>query len=287
MLSRFAPSPTGLLHLGHAYAALVAEEWAVRGGGRSLLRFEDIDRTRVRAEYYDAVIEDLSWLGLTYPDEPWKQLERLPAYEAALETLKERGVVYPCFCTRREIEVELSGLTSAPQGPEGPLYPGTCRNLSPDQVGAALEQGREPAWRINASIAADLVGSPTFSDQRFGEIVVDPLLLGDAVLARRDIGTSYHLAVVVDDAAQSITHVTRGEDLLASTHLHRVLQLLLGLPLPIYLHHPLVTDEAGRRLAKRDDARSIRSYRESGLSPSDIRAMLPELPRFTPWPIDS
>ncbi|GAA5482232.1 tRNA glutamyl-Q(34) synthetase GluQRS [Haloferula sargassicola] len=278
MFTRFAPSPTGLLHLGHAYAAEVAFQLAVRRGGTCLLRFEDIDHTRIRPEYYEAAIKDLDWLGIRFEETPWRQLDRLDAYGLTLETLKSLGVVYPCFCTRREIEAELDAMTSAPQGPEGPLYPGTCRGLGAGKIAALRAEGREPAWRIDAAAAAERCGPLTFEDLRFGRVEVDPFLLGDAVLARRDIGTSYHLAVVTDDAAQQISHVTRGEDLLASTHLHRVLQALLGFPEPRYLHHPLVTDSSGRRLAKRDDARALRTYRESGLSPAEIHAMLPPLP---------
>lgn len=278
MVTRFAPSPTGLLHLGHAYAAWVACELACRDGGTCQLRFEDIDHTRVRDHFYDAAIDDLAWLGLTFPEPHLRQLDRLPAYDAALDTLRETGLAYPCFCTRREIEAELAAMTSAPQGPEGPLYPGTCRRLSAAERKHRLDAGEIPSWRLDARAAAETTGPLAFTDLLHGAHEVDPLLLGDAVLARKDIGTSYHLAVVVDDAFQQITHVTRGEDLLPSTHLHRVLQALLGLPEPVYLHHPLVTDENGRRLAKRDDARSLRSLRDSGLSPGEIRATLPPFP---------
>ncbi|MBB5350160.1 glutamyl-Q tRNA(Asp) synthetase [Haloferula luteola] len=278
MITRFAPSPTGLLHLGHAYAAWVAAEWARRAGGQFLLRFEDIDHTRVRENFYTAASEDLAWLGFAPDAPPIRQLDRSDAYDQALARLRELRVVYPCFCTRKEIEAEIASMSTAPQGPEGPLYPGTCRQLSPDDQQRFLAAGREPTWRIDAHRAAAKVGRLHFHDGLHGEMQVDPSLLGDAVLARRDIGTSYHLAVVTDDAWQKITHVTRGDDLLPSTHLHRVLQTLLGHPAPLYLHHPLVTDAAGRRLAKRDDARSIRAYRESGLSPTEIRAMLPPLP---------
>ncbi len=281
MVTRFAPSPTGPLHLGHAYAAWVAAELAARHGGTYLLRFEDIDHTRVRPEYYEAAINDLAWLDIRHTAPPWRQLDRRPVYDSTLEALKALGVLYPCFCTRREIEAELAAMASAPQGPEGPLYPGTCRHLSPREIQNRFAEKREPAWRLDATAAAARCGKLTFDDLRFGTIEVDPLLLGDAVLARRDIGTSYHLAVVTDDAAQRVTHVTRGEDLLGSTHLHRLLQKLLGFPEPTYLHHPLVTDDSGRRLAKRDNARSIRAYRESGLSPGEIHAMLPPFPEPT------
>jgi len=260
-ITRFAPSPTGKLHLGHAYAAKVAHNLAREQRGRFLVRFEDIDHTRVRPEFYQGILEDLRWLGLDWDEEPWKQLDRLAHYQAGLDRLKALGIVYPCYCTRREIETELANLSHAPHGPEGPLYPGTCRGLTtpPDD--------REPAWRLDFKKATDLVGPLTFHDQGHGQIAVDPGLLGDVILARKDIGTSYHLAVVIDDAAQKITHVTRGEDLLGSTHIHRVLQALLNLPEPTYLHHQLILDDSGERLAKRHDALAIATLREWGADP--------------------
>ncbi len=259
--TRFAPSPTGKLHLGHAYSARVAHDLARKQNGRFLVRFEDIDHTRVRPEYYEGILTDLRWLGLAWDEEPWKQLDRLEHYQAALDRLKALGVVYPCYCTRREIETELTNLTHAPHGPEGPLYPGTCRGL------ATPPADREPAWRLDFQKGADLVGLLTFHDLRHGKIDVDPGLLGDVILARKDIGTSYHLAVVIDDAAQKITHVTRGEDLLGSTHIHRLLQTLLNLPEPAYLHHQLILDDSGQRLAKRHDALAISTLRERGEDP--------------------
>ena len=260
MITRFAPSPTGRLHLGHAYAAKVAHDLARADGGRFLLRFEDIDHTRVRPEYYEGILEDLQWLGFSWDDEPWKQLDRLEHYQAALDQLKAMDVVYPCYCTRREIETELAQLTNAPQGPEGALYPGTCRDL------AQVPRNREPAWRLDTRKAAELVGKLTFHDEKHGNVPVIPDLLGDVILARKDIGTSYHLAVTVDDAAQKITYVTRGEDLLSSAHVHRVLQKLLKLPEPIYLHHRLILDDSGQRLAKRHDALAITTLRERGVT---------------------
>ncbi len=271
--TRFAPSPTGLLHLGHAFAARVAREQASPGG--YLLRFEDIDHTRVRPEYYAAAREDLAWLGLAPDRETPPQLERAARHREVLARLRSLEAVYPCFCTRREVEAEISRMTSAPHGPEGPLYPGTCRALEPEERARRLETGGAPAWRLNATKAATLVGPLDFDDRRHGRVQVDPGLLGDLVLARKDIGTSYHLSVVADDADDGITLVTRGEDLLPATHVHRLLQALLGLPAPEYLHHRLVTDENGRRLAKRDDARSIRHFRDAGCSAGEVLAMLP------------
>lgn len=272
-VTRFAPSPTGLLHLGHAYAALVARKEASTGG--YLLRFEDIDHTRVRPEYYTAAREDLIWLGLEPDRETAPQLERSRRHQAVLDRLRSLDAVYPCYCTRREVEAEISSMASAPQGPEGPLYPGTCRNLAADRIASFEAEGRQPAWRLNAGQVSRITGPLGFCDRRHGRIDVNPELLGDLVLARKDIGTSYHLAVVADDADDGITLVTRGEDLLPATHVHRLLQKLLELPEPDYLHHPLITDEHGRRLAKRDDSRSIRHYREQGLDPGEVLALLP------------
>ena len=271
MITRFAPSPTGHLHLGHLYAAKVAFDLAQKGDGQFLVRFEDIDHTRVRPEYYQSILDDLTWLRLTWDGIPWRQLDRLDAYQKALETLKAQDLVYPCTCTRREIEAELKNLAHAPHGPEGPLYPGTCRGkTNPSNI--------EPAWRLDIEKALNFLQQKskhplTFHDDRFGEITADPHQLGDVILARKDIGTSYHLAVVVDDAAQNITHVTRGEDLLTSTHIHRLLQALLDLPLPQFHHHPLVLDENGERLAKRHNALSLKSLHESGLTRAEIFKM--------------
>jgi glutamyl-Q tRNA(Asp) synthetase len=273
--TRFAPSPTGRLHLGHALAARVAHDLARRHGGEFLLRHEDIDTTRVREEYHAAIETDLRWLGLEWDGPALRQRDRLPAYETALAQLRDRGLVYPCFCTRREIQDEVAAMGAAPHGPEGPLYPGTCRHLSPDQRLQRLAAGASPAWRLDAQLTAALTGSLTFTDLRHGRITVRPALLGDVVLARKDIGTAYHLAVVVDDAFQAVSHVTRGEDLLPATHVQRLLQTALGLPEPVYLHHPLVLDDHGRRLAKRHDALAIATLREAGLSPAAVLALLP------------
>lgn len=273
--TRFAPSPTGWLHLGHVFAAKVARDLAQREGGRFLLRFEDIDHTRTRPEYYAAMEQDLRWLGLDWDGEPMRQSSRVAAYESSLEALKAIEAVYPCFCTRREIEEEVARMTHAPHGPEGALYPGTCRGLSEAERTARIAAGAQPAWRLDAAFTSGLIGALSFHDLKHGESVVDAGLLGDVVLARKDIGTSYHLAVVTDDAFQGVTHVTRGEDLLPSTHVHRLLQSLLGFPEPLYLHHGLVTDEKGVRLAKRHDALSIRHLRDQGETAETILAMLP------------
>lgn len=274
MLTRFAPSPTGLLHLGHAYAAKYAHDLAVENGGRFLLRFEDIDTTRVRGEYYGKIEQDLRWLGIDWSGTPLRQLDRLDAYMGALEKLKSLGVVYPCFCTRKEIQQEIESMSNAPHGPEGALYPGTCRGLSATEKQDRLAAGEAHCWRLDSRTAAKLTGVLEFEDKIKGRVEVDPSLLGDVVLARKDIATSYHLAVVVDDAFQKITDVTRGEDLLTSTHVHRTLQKLLGLPAPVYHHHRLILDKNGKRLAKRDDALCIRTLREQGKSPAEVLLLL-------------
>jgi glutamyl-Q tRNA(Asp) synthetase len=265
--TRFAPSPTGRLHLGHALAAKVAHDLAHSDeSGRFLLRHEDIDGPRVREEFYQDIERDLRWLGMQWDETPLRQTTRSESYEAALSLLREKQLVYPCFCTRREIQIEIAAMAAAPQGPEGPVYPGTCRKLSAAEQQDRIDAGIPHAWRLDAHAAAALTGPLTFHDLRFGTLTVNPDLLGDVVLARKDIGTAYHLAVVVDDAFQCISHITRGEDLLPSTHVHRTLQALLSLPEPVYLHHRLVPDEHGQRLAKRCDALSIAAMRDAGLS---------------------
>ncbi|MGJ8674158.1 tRNA glutamyl-Q(34) synthetase GluQRS [Rubritalea sp.] len=268
--TRFAPSPTAQLHLGHLYAALFARDLAVKHGGRFLLRFEDIDITRVREHFYSACEKDLHDTEIQWLEPPLRQTTRFDAYATALKKLKSLKVVYPCFCTRKDIERELCNLTRAPHGPDGPLYPGTCKKLSKAEIETNLSAGKTPAWRFDANKAKKLTGELTFHDSFRGSIEVNHHLLGDLVLARKDIGTSYHIAVVVDDAFQNITDVTRGKDLLESTHLHRSLQALLEIPEPRYHHHDLVCDAHGERLAKRNDARSIRSLIEKGLTADEL-----------------
>ena len=275
MIARFAPSPTGPLHLGHAYAAVFAYELAMEKGGRFLLRFEDIDVTRVRNQYYLAIERDLAWLGIHWDGTPIRQKDRLSAYTVSLQKLKSLHVVYPCFCTRREIQQELKYMINAPHGSEGEtIYPGTCRDLTPTERAERIGQGQAHCWRLDARRAIDLTGPLVFEDQIKGRLAVDPLLLGDVVLARKDIATSYHLAVVTDDHFQGVTDVTRGEDLLSSTHVHRILLSLLGLAVPVYHHHRLIVDEADKRLAKRDDAVSLATLRDQGKKREDILAML-------------
>jgi glutamyl-Q tRNA(Asp) synthetase len=267
--TRFAPSPTGWLHLGHAFAALFAAKQAA--GGRFLIRLEDIDATRARPEYEEAIFEDLAWLGLSWEKPVRRQSDHFEDYRAALNQLETKGLLYPCFCTRREIQDEIARAGNAPQGPDGPLYPGTCRHLDAEERQQRLASGAAYALRLDVAKALALLDAPlTFTELSRGEMTADPSIFGDVVLARKDTPASYHLAVVVDDALQGITLVTRGEDLLPATHLHRLLQHLLGLPVPRWHHHRLITDETGKRLAKRDDARSLRSLREAGWTPERV-----------------
>ncbi len=268
-ITRFAPSPSGLLHLGHAYAALFAAE-AAGPEGCFLLRIEDLDQGRARPAYEAAIDRDLTWLGLDWPRPAIKQSARGPLYAEALVRLRDAGLLYPCFCTRAEI----AAAGQAPQGPEGPLYPGTCRAIPSAEASARLDEGALPAWRLDVVRASDRCGRLTWYDREKGWQAAEPELLGDAVLARKDLGASYHLAVVLDDAEQRISLVTRGQDLFAATHMQRLLQALLDLAVPEWWHHRLITDETGKRLAKRDDARSLETLREAGWTPEGLRASL-------------
>ena len=256
VITRFAPSPTGRLHLGHAVSAIHAHDFARERGGRFVLRIEDIDGTRSRPEFVAGILEDLAWLGLRW-DALAFQSERLAKYQAALETLKARGLVYPCFCTRAEIAAS----ASAPQGDAAPVYPGICRGLTAAEIAARTGSC---CWRLDMAKAVAEVGALSWHDAAAGWVVADPLAQGDVVLVRKDAPASYHLAVTLDDAAQGVTDVVRGVDLFAATDVHRVLQALLGLPVPSYHHHPLVVDAAGRRLAKRDGALSLAEMRAGG-----------------------
>jgi len=272
LTTRFAPSPTGLLHLGHAYSALRAFDLASAAAGRFLLRFEDIDTGRVRTEYYTAIEADLRWLGIGWSEAPLRQSDRFSAYKAALDRLKAQELVYPCFCTRREIAAEIAASVSAPQGPDGPLYPGTCRMLSEAERQRLADEPH--AWRIDMTRAAAQAGTLFWGDAEAGRVEATPHIHGDVVLARKDVPTSYHLAVTIDDAEQGITDIVRGDDLFAATHVHRLLQHLLDLSVPRYHHHRLISDEKGKRLAKRDNARSLAALREKGIDPAVIRHAL-------------
>jgi glutamyl-Q tRNA(Asp) synthetase len=281
LVTRFAPSPTGLLHLGHAHAALFAERVARAAGGRFLLRIEDIDQGRCRPVYEAAIAEDLRWLGLDWEEPVMRQSDRFAAYRQALDRLRDGGLLYPCFCTRKEIQREIAGAGQAPHGPDGPLYPGTCRGLGEDERRARIAAGRAYALRLDvtAALAAAVAAASPLTWFEHGRgldgiaVPAEPQIHGDVVLARKDVPASYHLAVTLDDAEQGITLVIRGEDLAPATHIHRLLQALLDLPVPAWHHHALIADAAGRRLAKRDDAQAIRSLREQGLSPAEVRAL--------------
>ena len=272
VVERFAPSPTGLLHLGHAFSALTAHDAAA--GGRILLRLEDIDTARSRPRFEAAIYQDLRWLGLSWETPVWRQSQRLWHYAAAVAKLTTLGLTYRCVCTRADIKAALS----APQegvahGPDGPVYPGTCREAGHSAAGAAIRLNiRKALQHIDDQLFYEEIGGVT----TMAECAPDALIarIGDVVLARRDIGTAYHVAVVVDDAAQGVTHVTRGADLASATPIHVLLQRLLGVSTPVYRHHRLIRDDSGKRLAKRDDARAISTYRDAGETPQSVRAML-------------
>lgn len=265
-VTRFAPSPTGRLHLGHALSAVRAFDLARTSGGRFLLRIEDIDGTRSRPEHVDAILRDLEWLGLEWDDLSF-QSERLGLYAAAQGQLAD--LLYPCFCTRAEIAASLS----APHGAT-PLYPGTCRHLSPKTRAARM--GEPHSWRLDMKQAVERAGPLCWQDEYAGTVAADPLAQGDVILARKDAPASYHLAVTVDDAAQGVTDVVRGVDLFDATHIHRLLQGLLDLETPLYHHHPLIVGADGQRLAKRHGAPALAAMREAG---EDGRALADALRR--------
>ncbi len=279
IVTRFAPSPTGLLHLGHAFAALTA----ARAGERFLLRIEDIDASRCREEFVAAIFADLHWLGLNWEEPVLRQSARGAAYRAALEVLERQHLLYPCFCTRKEIAEEIARAAEAPHGPDGPIYPGTCRHLSEDEREARIAAGTPYALRLDSAKAAALVGPLTFEERGAGPkgergvITVVPGLFGDVVLARKGANgapAAYHLAVVVDDAHQGVTLVTRGNDLFAATHVQRLLQALLGLPAPAYAHHRLILDAQGKKFSKRDHTVTLQSLREDGVTVEEVWARI-------------
>ena len=308
MVTRFAPSPTGRLHVGHGWSALLAMDMACAAGGAFRLRIEDIDGTRSRPEHVAGIIEDLRWLGVAWDGEVVCQSQRLEAYEAALDRLRGMGLLYPCFCTRSDIQASLT----APHGPEGPVYPGTCRGLSGDERARRIAAGDAHAWRIDVAAAVARVGvvewravdfsslpfkgegelpkapgqgdSPhpnpsnesraSFEPEGEGLCSADPLAHGDVVLARKDAPASYHLSCTLDDAAMGVSHVLRGDDLKGATDIHRLLQALLALPSPIYCHHPLLVGPDGKRLAKRDGSIALADLRAQGVNPADLAAAL-------------
>jgi glutamyl-Q tRNA(Asp) synthetase len=275
MVTRFAPSPTGYLHLGHAFSALFAWRRAREAGGQFLLRLEDIDATRCRTAFADAIVEDLAWLGLDWDGEVRVQSRHLAEYRVALDELAARALLYPCFCTRADIQREMEQSAAAPHTPDGsPLYPGTCRALSRHERDARVAAGERYALRLDMRRAlASVPGVLTFKEEGEGTVTCRPDQFGDVVLARKDAPASYHLCVTHDDALQGVTLVTRGVDLKPATHLHRLLQALMHWPVPIYAHHPLLTDDAGRRLAKRDRAATLRDMCAQGRSPAEVRAL--------------
>ncbi|MEO1307075.1 MAG: tRNA glutamyl-Q(34) synthetase GluQRS [Pseudomonadota bacterium] len=268
MITRFAPSPTGPLHLGHALSAITAHDAARAAGGTFLLRIEDLDQSRCRPEYEAGIFDDLAWLGLTWDGPVWRQTDRTAAYANTLRQLDQLGLIFPCQCRRADILAAYTG--DPPFGPDGILYPGTCRHRS------MADRAPQDAVRLDMAKAVQQIDPVTF---REGDQIVacDDLTskVGDVVLARRDSGAAaYHLACIVDDAAQGVTHVIRGLDLFEATQIHVVLQQLLGLPTPNYQHHRLITDENGKRLAKRHDSKAIAKFRQEGLSPANIRQMI-------------
>lgn len=278
VITRFAPSPTGFLHLGHAYAALFAFEQARRAGGRFLIRIEDIDATRCRPEFEQAIFEDLAWLGEGLPGWGWeepvrRQSENMDSYAKAAAALQATGLAYPCFCTRAQILAEVQKAAAAPHESNTPVYPGTCRTLSASAQRTRMEEGARYALRLNMTRALKKAGELFFREEGRGELRARPETFGDFVIARKEMPASYHLACTLDDDLQGVTLVTRGVDLAEATHVQRLLQALLGLKTPDYLHHKLVRDESGRRLAKRDKDATIRALRESGMSPADVRAL--------------
>lgn len=281
MVTRFAPSPTGRLHVGHGWSALMAMDLARAAGGTMRLRIEDIDGTRSRPEHVAAIIEDLRWLGVAWDGEIIFQSQRTGTYAAALDRLRAMGLLYPCFCTRADIQASLT----APHGPEGPVYPGTCRRLDAAERARRIADGDAHAWRIDMAQAVAMAkaraGGGTgplrwraFDDDGDAMMTADPLAHGDVVLARKDAPASYHLSCTLDDAAMGVTHVLRGTDLRSVTDIHRLLQALLDLPVPEYRHHPLLLGPDGTRLAKRHGAPSLAAMRSGG---ADGRALADRL----------
>lgn len=292
-VTRFAPSPTGPLHLGHAYSAVQAQASAASAAGRGgafRLRIDDIDQSRSRPAWRAAIDADLAWLELAVDGPVITQSARLPHYQTALERLRADGLVYPCFCTRADIAVEIAASAGAPHGVDGPVYPGTCRHLDDAAIAERLASGRLPAWRLAMQEAVRRAGALDWIEQEAGVVAAAPITAGDVVLWRRAAGgdaggPAYHLASTIDDADMGIDLVVRGRDLFAATAIHRLLQALLQLPTPLYHHHPLVAGADGRRLAKRDDAASLAGLRATGMDGRALAAMLRagELPPPYGW----
>ncbi|MEE2526017.1 tRNA glutamyl-Q(34) synthetase GluQRS [Hyphobacterium sp. HN65] len=283
-VTRFAPSPTGYLHKGHAFSALSAFDAARAADGRFLLRIEDIDTTRCKPEFEQAIHGDLAWLGLKWEAPVRRQSEHFPEYHAAIDQLAARGLVYRCFKTRKEILEDIARAPHHPgEGPDGAIYPRPAEPMSADEETERLDAGEAFAWRLSLrAVEAELgdLSRLTFIEEghgpngETGEIAIRADLIGDVIIGRKDVGTSYHLAVTMDDALQGISHVIRGEDLFFATSVHRILQSLLGLPVPVYRHHALLTGPDGKRLAKRDRSLTLKSIRDSGISARELRLQL-------------
>ncbi len=274
VVTRFAPSPSGYLHLGHAYSALFASIAAGPGQGRFLLRIEDIDQGRCKPAFEDAIYEDLAWLGLDWERPVRRQSAHFEEYRQALARLDDKDLLYPCFCTRTDIAAEIERAGRAPHdfaGPDGPLYPGTCRHMPHDQRDSRLAQGDPFALRLNMEKACKSAGPLTWHEADGCSHLAAPEIFGDVVLARKDSPSSYHLSVTVDDHLQGVTLVTRGEDLRLATHIHRLLQALLAYNVPDYRFHRMLTDDDGRRYAKRNRSLTLRSLRNDGQTPADVR----------------
>ena len=272
-ITRFAPSPTGYLHLGHAASALFSFKQS-EPHGRFLLRIEDIDQTRFRPEFLDAIYEDLAWLGLEWEHPVRVQSEHFDDYQAVLDRLTDMDLLYPCFCTRKDIQAEIAKIGNAPHGPDGALYPGTCRQCSRQERKDRIAAGESYALRLDMAAAIKRAGRElVWFDRAAGRQIATPEIFGDVVLARKDTPTSYHLSVTFDDHLQGISLVTRGEDLFFASHLHRLLQEVLGYDVPEYHHHGLLTGPDGKRFAKRNKSMTLRSMRERGLDPKDVIAL--------------
>ena len=268
--TRFAPSPTGHMHLGHAFSALFAYELAKKINGKFFVRIEDIDQNRSSKIFEDSIFEDLDWLEIKYEKKIRRQSKHMDDYKAAIEELNRLGVIYPCFCSRSDIKAEIMRAGNAPHEEDNLFYPGTCRRLTEQERIKKLEKDNSFAWRLNIRAAAKKIGNLVWEDIRLGSHTVPVGTIGDVVLARKDILTSYHLSVTLDDHIQRIGLVSRGEDLVSATHIHKMLQMLLGLKTPIYFHHPLILDSNGKRLSKRNRAQTLKSLKAKGYKREDV-----------------
>jgi glutamyl-Q tRNA(Asp) synthetase len=268
--TRFAPSPTGHMHLGHVFSALFSYEAAKKLGGKFILRIEDIDSQRSSKVFEESIYEDLEWLQIKYSTDIRYQADHMDDYKGAIKELQKLDMVYPCFCSRSDIKAEIMRAGNAPHEEETSIYPGTCRRLSKEERIKKIAIGTSFAWRLNIRAAAKKLGNLVWRDLRLGKHTVPVGTMGDVVLARKDVPTSYHLSATLDDHIQRIGLVTRGEDLVSATHVHKIIQSLLELKSPIYLHHPLILDSKGVRLSKRTRAQTVKSLKTSGLKRDDV-----------------